>query len=82
MGLLKTILTAPVRAPVNGFFWVAGKLAEKLEAEVYDPKKIQKELEDLQLKFDLGQITEEQLEEGETILLERLKAIRDMRNER
>ena len=79
MGLLKTLLSAPVRAPINGFFWVAGKLAEKLEAEVYDPKKIQKELEDLQLRYDLGQITEDELEQSETILLDRLKAIREMR---
>ena len=79
MGLLKTLLSAPVRAPVQGFFWVAGKLAEKLEAEVYDPKKIQKELEDLQLRYDLGQISEDELEQGETVLLDRLKAIREMR---
>ena len=79
MGLLTTLLSAPVRAPVKGFFWVAGKLAEKLEAEVYDPKKIQKELEDLQLRYDLGQITEDELEQSETVLLERLKAIREMR---
>lgn len=79
MGLLKTLLSAPVRAPISGFFWIAGKLAEKLEAEVYDPKKIQKELEDLQLRYDLGQISEDELEQAETILLERLKAIREMR---
>ena len=54
MGLLKTLLTGPVTAPAKGFFWVAGKLAERVEAEVFDPKKIQKELEDLQLRYDLG----------------------------
>lgn len=79
MGLLKTLLTGPVTAPAKGFMWVAGKLAEKVEAEVFDPKKIQKEMEDLQLRFDLNQITEAELEEGETILLERLKAIRESR---
>ena len=72
MGLLKTLLTGPVTAPAKGFMWVAGKLAEKVEAEVFDPKKIQ-------LRFDLNQITEAELEEGETILLERLKAIRESR---
>ncbi|RMB12379.1 gas vesicle protein GvpG [Eilatimonas milleporae] len=77
MGLLKTLLTAPVKGPVKGFTWVAGKLAEKVEAEVFDPKKIQQEMEDLQLAYDLGKITEEELEEGETLLLERLKAIRE-----
>ena len=79
MGLLMKVLAAPVTGPVNGFTWIAKKLAEKVESEVFDPKKIQKELEDLQMKFDLGQITEDQLEQGETLLLERLKAIRDAR---
>ncbi|MGP1256160.1 MAG: gas vesicle protein GvpG [Kiloniellales bacterium] len=77
MGLLKKLLTGPVTAPAKGFLWVAGKLAERVEAEVFDPKKIQQELEDLQLRYDLGQITEDELEEGETLLLERLKAIRE-----
>lgn len=79
MGLLRALLTAPVAGPVKAFAWIAGKLAEKVEAEVFDPRKIQRELEQLQLRYDLGQITEAELDEGETVLLERLKAIRDLR---
>ena len=77
MGLLKTLLTAPVAGPVKAFTWIAGKLAEKVEAEAFDPRNIQRELEQLQLRYDLGQITEAELDEGETALLARLKAMRE-----
>lgn len=77
MGLLKALLTAPVAGPVKAFTWIAGKLAEKVEAEAFDPRNIQRELEQLQLRYDLGQITEAELDEGETALLARLKAIRE-----
>ena len=79
MGLLTKVLAAPVSGPIKGFTWIAKKLAEKVESEVFDPKKIQRELEDLQMRYDLGQITEDELEQGETLLLERLKAIREAR---
>ena len=49
MGLLTKVLAAPVSGPVKGFTWIAKKLAEKVESEVFDPKKIQRELEDLQI---------------------------------
>ena len=77
MGLLKALLTAPVAAPVKAFTWIAGKLAEKVEAEAFAPRNIQRELEQRQLRYDLGQITEAELDEGETALLARLKAIRE-----
>lgn len=77
MGLLLKLLGAPVDGPVRGFAWVAATLADRVDRELYDPSKLRRELEDLQLRYDLGEIGEEELERGEAAVLERLASIRE-----
>ena len=77
MGLLTKVLTFPVSGPVKGLFWVAEKIAERAEDELYDPKKIQGKLMELELMLDLGEITEEAYMEAEEELLELLRVIQE-----
>ncbi len=76
MGILTDLLTFPVSGPINGVLWIADKLLEQAENEMYDEGKVRATMMELELKLDLGEISEEDYLEAEEILLERLKEIR------
>jgi len=77
MNLLARILTFPFTAPIDTAMWTARKLAERAEEIYYDDAPVRAALMELEMKLDLGEIDEEQFEEEETILLQRLKDIRE-----
>lgn len=77
MNLLLRILTLPVSGPLEAAWWTANKLAERAEEVYYDDAPIKAALLDLELRLDLGKITEEEFEAEEAILLARLMEIRD-----
>jgi hypothetical protein len=77
MNILARILTFPFTAPIDTAMWTARKLAERAEEVFYDDAPVRAALMELEMKLDLGEIDEAQFEEEETILLERLKEIRD-----
>lgn len=79
MGILGTIVTAPVLGPLNGLLWLVETLASHAERELYDEGNIRKELAALEQRYDLGRITLEDFERSETALLERLNEARRMR---
>jgi ribosome recycling factor len=58
MGLLD-ILTFPVSGPINFVTWLAEKIAEQMDNEFYSEEAIRRQLLDLELKFDLGEISED-----------------------
>ena len=72
MGLITGILTLPL-APVRGVAWVAEKVAEQAELELYDENRIMRELAELEMARDEGEIGAEQFEDGVARLLERLE---------
>ena len=55
MGLITGLLTLPL-APVRGVAWVAEKVAEEAELEMYDEQRILRELVELERARDEGQI--------------------------
>lgn len=77
MGWLSKVLTFPVSLPVDAALWTARKLAERAEEVYYDEAPIRAALMELEMKLDLGEIDEESFEEEETMLLQRLKEIRE-----
>ena len=76
MGLLD-ILTFPFLGPIKGVVWVADKLSEQAENEIFNADAVSGQLMELELRFDLGEITEQEFLEAEESLLERLKFIRE-----
>lgn len=76
MGLLTTLLTLPVSGPIQGVLWIAGKLTEQAEQELYDPDTVRRALVELELRYDLGEISEDEFLDAEDALLERLSVIR------
>jgi len=77
MGLLTDLLTFPVLGPIKGVIWIAEKVAEQAEKELYDEGAVRGQLMELELRYDLGEISEEEYLEAEEALLERLRVIRE-----
>ncbi len=68
-------------APLNGIIWLGKKINEVAEKEFSDEGLIKEKLMELQLKFELDQISEEEYNRREKELLERLDAIRKAKEE-
>lgn len=80
MGLVTGLLTLPL-APVRGVAWVAEKLAEEAERELYDEQRILRELAELESAREEGLISEEAFNRGVDELLQRLEVGRQLRQE-
>ena len=71
MFLLDDILLAPLK----GVIWLGKKVNDVGERELYDEGGIKDELMKLQLQFELDEISEQEYDEKEKELLDRLDAI-------
>lgn len=76
MGVLLDLLALPVTGPIKGVVWVAKQVAEQADREMYDEGKIRSKLMELELRLDMGEISEEEYMEVEEVLLDRLRVIR------
>ncbi len=77
MGWLLSLLTLPVTGPIKGVTWIAEKVAEQAERELYDEGAVRGKLMELEIQFDLGEISQEEFEAAEEEWLVRLKVIRE-----
>jgi hypothetical protein len=75
MGLITALLTLPL-APVRGTVWLAEVLQAQAENEMDEESALQGALAELELAREQGELTEEEAEEAENQLLDRLIAIR------
>ena len=71
MGLLTTLLTLPL-APVRGTIWIAEQVREQALREFEDEDSIRARLADLEARYELGEMPEEDYLRSEDELLERL----------
>ena len=81
MGLLD-LLTLPVFGAPRMVQWMAKKMGEEAERELLDEDRVRAELLEVQTRYDLGEVNDEEYDEQESILLERLNAIREAKAER
>jgi len=72
MFLIDSILLAPVK----GVIWLGKKINEVVEKETSDQGVIKEKLMELQLQFELDEISEDEYNKKEKELLERLDLIR------
>ena len=80
MGLISGLLTLPL-APVRGVVWVAERLQEQAEDELYDESAIRAGLLELDAARQTGELDEQEIAEAEDALIERLMAIRGVAGE-
>lgn len=76
--LIDDILLAPVSL-VN---WFGKQVQKYVEEEWTDEGKIQEELMELQLLYEMEEITKEEYKEKETEIMQRLEAIRKYKEEK
>jgi len=77
--LLKTalkVVTLPVAGPYQSAKWMFEKIHEQVEEEQTDEERVKSRLMELQLRYEIGEIEEEEYLEQEKALMEDLAAIR------
>jgi hypothetical protein len=77
VGLITGLLTLPL-APVRGTVWLAERIQEQAEAELYDEDVIRAQLMEIDAAREAGEIDEDEATQAEDQLLERLIAAREM----
>ena len=82
MGFLVDLLTMPVLGGPRLVHWLARTLVEQAERELMDEGRVRGQLLELQELYDAGELTEQEYDQQETMLLDRLKAIREVKEQR
>ena len=79
--LLVDMLTFPVLGAPRMVYWLAKKLTEAAEQEQDDEGKLEGALLELQMRYELGEISGEEYAEQEAAIVNRLSAIREGKEE-
>ena len=72
MGLFTGLLMLPL-TPVRGTVWIAEQIAEEAARQMDEGRTIRRQLAEVELRYERGELTIEELEEIEDELLERLR---------
>jgi len=75
MGLITGLLTLPL-APVRGTVWLAERIQEQAENELYDESSIRAGLIELEEARERGDLSDEEIDAAEDALVERLMGMR------
>jgi hypothetical protein len=75
--ILDDILFSPIKFTI----WLGEKLKDAAYQEMTDESKIHEGLLQLQMRFEMDEINEEEYQEQERQLMERLETIRKMKEE-
>jgi len=67
--------------PIKLVKWIGEKLHESAEQEVTDESVVQEQLLELQMRYELDEITEEEYLKGEDRLMAKMEAIRKYKEE-
>ena len=77
MGLITGLLTLPL-APVRGTVWLAQIIQQHAENQLYDEPAIMAALAELESAREQGIYSDEEIEEAEDALLQRLIELRSV----
>ena len=79
--ILFKLLALPITAPVAGVRYCIEKVVEYAEHELTDDEPVREQLLELQIELEEGRVTEEEYAERETVLLARLREVRELRKQ-
>lgn len=68
--------------PIDTIIMVGEKVKEEVDRELYDVEHIQKKLSQLQMMLEMEEISEEQYEEQEAVLLKQYRVAKQLEQER
>jgi hypothetical protein len=69
------LLLFPLTGPIGGIIRIAEEIAKQVDREIMDKSRISKDLLELQVRLDLGKISEEEYKIRERELLEEWETI-------
>jgi hypothetical protein len=75
MGLFTGLLTLPL-APMRGVMWLAERIQEQAEQQMYDPAAVRRQLAEVDRARTAGELSDEAAAELEDELLSRLMTAR------
>ena len=79
MGILKHVLFWPVTGPVGATKWSLNQVMKIVEEELTDDTTVKQDFMALQMKLELGEITDEEYVEQEAAIMTRLREVRAWR---
>jgi hypothetical protein len=79
VGILSKVLFFPVTGPIAGIRWSLDQVVKVAEEELTDDAPVKQELMELQMKLELGDITDDEYVEREAVLMLRLREVRAWR---
>ena len=71
------LLTSPFLGPIKGVAWITEKIIEQAESQMPSERTVLRDLTELQLRLDLGEISEEEYDKQEEVLLQQLQGLRN-----
>ncbi len=81
LDLLWPVLPFLPMLPIKGTIMISKKLRSSAREEATDKASIQEELLELQMRYEIGEITDEEYEQQEAQLVDRLEEIRKLQEE-
>jgi hypothetical protein len=72
--MLSDLLLLPITAPLHGVEWVARRIKDQVDHELYSKESIRDRLYALNERLDNHEISEEEFADEEAVLLEQLEA--------
>ncbi len=75
------ILDDILLSPLKGLTWIAEKIDEVAQKELSDEDNLMDKLMELQMRFELDEIEEDEYNKRESELLERMDAVRKKNEE-
>ncbi|MFN2442786.1 MAG: gas vesicle protein GvpG [Thermoanaerobaculia bacterium] len=81
MLLIDDLLLLPFKAPVSGVRWVMKQIQTMADNELLNDQVWKERLIELQMKLELGEISEEDYVAEEAIIFQRLREIRQARED-
>jgi hypothetical protein len=76
MGLIADLLLFPVTGPVRGFQFVLEQIRAEADAQLLDEGQLEAELLNCSLRYDAGELSEDEYRQLEAELLDLLDEIR------
>ncbi len=81
MFLLDDILLLPIKGPIAGFRWIMTTIQKLADEELMNDQPWKERLIELQMRLELGEISEEEYSREEAIVFQALRDIRARREE-
>src|SRR3954470_16223231 len=82
MFLLDDILMLPMKLPIAGFTWIMKQIQTMANEELLNDQPWKERLIELQMRLELGEITEEEYGREEAIVFQALRDTRARRKKR